>query len=424
MEKSVSGIIKRNKRSIQELKQRRDKAGEIPSKKNGNSSRRPPSQRGDEQAATFGFWFVGVVAIVFLFFLFSVIFAETTVTVYPKTADIEISDTYTASRSDATAGVNYSVVGVEESIDIIASTTGSEYREESASGEIIIYNNYSTESLQLVSSTRFQTADGLIYRTRESAVVPGKSGEQPGTVTATVYADEVGSQYNIGQTDFSIPGFAGTAYEELVYAESTAGMTGGIAAEVPVVATSTRQEVESQAAEELRDQLTTRIIAELPEGFVIYDDGIYFSAEITGSGEETADGATLTVTGRLQAVAFDGRQLSTYLATNYSDDISTQDDIRIQNLENFTFAIQDKDQFDISSDSGFNFSLAGDSQIVWQYDERALVRDLRGLQKDRLNEVLVNYAGIQEAEVVTRPFWKQTLPSNAEEITIVRNLRD
>ncbi|MEX2368963.1 MAG: hypothetical protein WD552_01045, partial [Candidatus Paceibacterota bacterium] len=70
----------------------------------------------------------------------------------------------------------------------------------------------------------------------------------------------------------------------------------------------------------------------------------------------------------------------------------------------------------------FSFSLTGDSQIVWQYDERALVRDLRGLQKDRLNEVLVNYAGIQEAEVVTRPFWKQTLPANAEEITVVRNL--
>jgi hypothetical protein len=309
------------------------------------------------------------------------------------------------------------VASVEEEIQLAASTTGSEYREQAASGEITIYNNYSNESLQLVTNTRFQTIDGRIYRIQEAVVVPGKSSGQPGNITAMVYADEAGSEYNIDPTSFSIPGFEGTPYEELMYAESRTKITGGIATEVPIVATSTRQEIEEQAATQLQDQLRTKMEEELPEGFVFYDDGVFFSSEISGSSENESS-TMLSVTGRLQVVAFDGKQLATHLATDYSDNVSSEADIRIQDLADFTFSIQDKETFNIVIDSNFSFSFTGDSQIVWQYDERALVRDLRGLQKDRLNEVLVNYTGIQEAEVVTRPFWKQTLPAQAEDITI------
>lgn len=424
MSRSVSGITKRNKRTIQEVERKRSKADRSPLDQSGNGDkpprRKPPGERGSQKAATFGVWFVGIVAILFLFFLFSVVFAETTVTVYPKTAPISIDDTYTASLDDSEDAVGYSVVSAEEAVELSATSSGSEYREEVASGQITIYNDYSSQDIRLVPNTRFETEDGLIYRTRKVVVVPGQTSQGPGTVTATVYADEPGSEYNVSQADFSIPGFNGTAYEGSVYAESNTAIDGGVAREVPVVASSTRQILEEQAADQLQNQLRNQLKEELPDGFVIYDNGTFFTTSISSNGDETnvSNDTTLTVTGQLQAIAFDGGQLSSYLATDYSNDVSPEASVRIQNLEDFSFEIQNRDDFDLSSDNSFQFSLSGDSQIVWQYDERALVRDLRGLQKDRLNEVLDNYDSVQEAEVVTRPFWKRTLPSEASEITV------
>lgn len=424
MSKSVTGITQRNKRSIREIKRQRresDSSHQGGGGDNGNGrqsfqEQQPPGRHDSERAATFGLWFVGVVGILFLFFLFSVIFAETTVTVYPQTADISVDDTYTASNDD---GIPYSVVSAEESVELTASTTGSEYREETASGEITIYNNYSSESIRLVPNTRFETSDGLIYRTQEAVVVPGQSSEdEPGTVIATVVADEPGSDYNKTNVDLSIPGFAGTAYEDEVYAESSEALSGGIAGNVPIVSSSTRQSLEETAADQLRDELSGQVREDLPEGFVLYENGKFFSTNISASTSTATTSTALTVTGQMQAVVFDGKQLSTNLATAYSDDISPEDNIRIQNLDDFNFEIIDRSSFNPAEDDSFEFNLSGDSQIVWQYDERALVRDLRGLQKDRLNDVLVNYNGIQEAEVITRPFWKQTLPEEAAEITI------
>ncbi|MEX2514888.1 MAG: hypothetical protein WD335_02030 [Candidatus Paceibacterota bacterium] len=422
MSKSVSGITQRNKRSIQEIQRHREDSGGGGSRNGGDNDHhngpeyQPPGRHDSQRAATFGIWFVGVVSIFFVFFLFSVLFAETTVTVYPETADINIDETYTASNANDVDGVPFSVVTAKESIAVNATTTGTEYREQAASGEITIYNDYSNETIRLVPNTRFQTDEELIYRTSEAITVPGQMSDgTPGTVIATVTADEPGADYNVSNIRFSIPGFADTVYEEDVYAESNGDISGGIAGDVPIVATSTRQALEEEVGDQLRSQLQTSVEAELPDGFILYDDAMFFS---TSLGTDDEDDTTLAVEGELQAVVFDGRQLSTFLATNYSDDISPQSNIRIQNLEDFVFEIIDRESYTPSEGSSFEFSLQGDSQIVWQFDERALVRDLRGLQKDRLNEVLVNYDSIQEAEVVTRPFWKQNLPDDAAEIGV------
>jgi hypothetical protein len=427
MSKSVSGITKRNKRSIQEIKRKRKEPSESgsgydESDKDSYQSgpeHQPPGRHNSHRAATFGLWFVGVVSILFVFFLFSVLFSETTVTVYPETADISIDQTYTAANDNSEESMPFSVVTATDSLEVNATTTGTEYREEVASGDLTVYNDHTTESIQLVANTRFQTSNGLIYRARDAVIVPGQSSAgNPGTVTVTVYADEPGREYNVSSARFSIPGFTGTEFESGVYAQSSGSISGGIADEVPIVSTSTQQALETEVGDQLENQLVSAAMQDIPDGFILYDEALFFTSSLGTSNATTSEETSLTVEGELNAIVFDARQLSTYLATNYSDDISSQSDIRIQNLEDFEFSISDRDSFTPSEGASFEFSLKGDSQIVWQYDERALVRDLRGLQKDRLNEVLVNYESIQRAEVVTRPFWKQNLPDDAAEIGI------
>jgi hypothetical protein len=424
MSKSVSGITQRNKRSIQEVKRQRhddnnEKGNRSEESRNSSKDNQPPGRHDSQRAATFGLWFVGVVGVLFVFFLFSLVFAETTVTVYPETADISINEMYTASNNSDVNSVPFSIITVEDSVAVNATTTGTEYREESASGEITIYNDYSDDTIRLVPNTRFQTNDGLIYRVREAVSIPGQSSNgEPGSITVTVYADESGEEYNISNTNFSIPGFSGTVYEDGVYAETAGSISGGIAGDIPIVSTSTRQTLQEETGTELEENLRKSLANDLPEGFILYEDGIFFSSHISTSKNDEESTTALTVDGEVRAIVFDARQLSSFLATNYSNDVSSQADVRIQDLHDFNFQITDRESLTPNEGASFEFMLEGESQIVWQYDERALVRDLRGLQKDRLNEVLVNYDSIQEAEVVTRPFWKQNLPDDAADITI------
>ena len=81
-----------------------------------------------------------------------------------------------------------------------------------ASGSITVYNNYSTASVKLIKNTRFQTPAGLIFRVPADVVIPGKQGSTPGQVTVTVFADQVGQQYNIGPTPrLTVPGLQSNA---------------------------------------------------------------------------------------------------------------------------------------------------------------------------------------------------------------------
>ena len=101
----------------------------------------------------------------------------------------------------------------------------------------MIYNKYSAEAQIFVKDTRFETPEGKIYRIDRAVTVPGmkNSGGQTvaGSVEATVYADKSGSEYNIGFSDFTIPGLKGGLKYEKFYARSKTPMTGGMKGTVP-----------------------------------------------------------------------------------------------------------------------------------------------------------------------------------------------
>lgn len=100
-----------------------------------------------------------------------------------------------------------------------------------ARGTIIISNEYSSDSQPLISTTRFETSDGKIFRLAESVTVPGmtiQNGKrEAGVVEAVVIADESGEAYNIDPTTFVVPGFKGSAKYDKFHAQSTKAFTGG-----------------------------------------------------------------------------------------------------------------------------------------------------------------------------------------------------
>ncbi|MFA5854937.1 MAG: hypothetical protein WC846_01425 [Candidatus Gracilibacteria bacterium] len=123
-------------------------------------------------------------------------------------------------------------VSAETDLTISHSATTVESMGNNASGKITIIN-ISGINKPLIENTRFQTADGIVFRINEGVTVPSGTMENPGKLEVTVMADPVdangvavGDRGNIGPTKFILPALREESRKEL-YAESYAPMTGG-----------------------------------------------------------------------------------------------------------------------------------------------------------------------------------------------------
>ena len=100
-----------------------------------------------------------------------------------------------------------------------------------ASGTITAFNEYGSEPQLLVASTRFLSSNGKIFRTTKDVYIPGANIIDdeiiPSSIDVEVVANYLGAEYNIGQSDFTIPGFKGTVKYAGFYGKSDTAMSGG-----------------------------------------------------------------------------------------------------------------------------------------------------------------------------------------------------
>jgi hypothetical protein len=111
--------------------------------------------------------------------------------------------------------------------------TGKEFRGENSRGTVTVVNTGKT-AWPLIAKTRFQTADGLIFRLQSPVnVPPAVDDKTPGTLEVAVIADEldafnnvIGEKGNIAPTRFFLPGLSADNQKKL-YAESKTAFSGG-----------------------------------------------------------------------------------------------------------------------------------------------------------------------------------------------------
>ncbi|HEY5383195.1 MAG TPA: hypothetical protein VIJ88_01430, partial [Candidatus Paceibacterota bacterium] len=187
------------------------------------------------------FWTaIGVVAVCAVGgVLLSTLFAGATVTVTPRTATVAVPPTMLAGVNAPLGTLSYQIISISRTASTTVTASGSSQVSKIASGVITIYNAYSTSAQPLITNTRFEAPDGKIYRIKSAVVVPGAKAAAdgtltPGTVSATVYADAPGADYNRGQTQFTIPGFQGDPRYTKFYAETSAISRGFVGAQATV----------------------------------------------------------------------------------------------------------------------------------------------------------------------------------------------
>ncbi|MBU1046274.1 hypothetical protein KKH36_00650 [Patescibacteria group bacterium] len=369
---------------------------------------------------------IALVLAVIAFVLFiSLAASSVEVSIVPRQLEKRTDASYIAVSDNETGGIPFDIIMLDKTSVKAVAVTGEEKVTEKARGEIIIFNDFDSSSQRLIKNTRFETPEGLIFRIQNSVVVPGQKEDStgkmiPGSIEVTVYADQPGEEYNIGLKDFTVPGFKGSDRYDKFYARSKTEMTGGFEGVKKVASDEDIINMQTQLGTELISGLTEEIKTQIPDGFILYDDAIFSETKFLGT-KNLDDGVGVEEKGSVYAIIFNKSNLSKYVAENVIDDYDGADLI-ISNLEELDFEIKNKKDVTPWVEGRFVFSLKGQCNFEWLFDEEALKNDFVGKAKDTTSEILSQYPSIDSAEVVVKPFWKNSFPRSTSKIEIIKNL--
>lgn len=386
-----------------------------------NSTR--PSGGGNSRYAL---WFIALASVVLLFFVLSYFFSGSTVTITPKSAVVALDDlSFTAVKANSTAALGFEVMSLKGEETRVVTATETTEGSQKASGQIIIFNNFSSASQPLVAGTRFETTDGKIYKISSPVTVPGqqkKNGQMvPGSVEATVTAAEAGEAYNIALSDFTIPGFKGSPRYDKIYARGKTVMSGGSSGRVYVVAEAEANQIRAELAVALKEKLTAQAEAQLPPGYILFPNAVFWSEEVTqGAAVGTEAEVTVRESGTLETFIFKQETLTKEIAKK---GIAGFDGlpVAIQNLNTLELQIADV-IVNPNTVTELSFGFTGTTNVIWNVDDQTLRTDLMGRQKKEFQSIARRYPSIEKASISIRPFWKSRVPENPEKIKIVNTL--
>jgi hypothetical protein len=375
----------------------------------------------------YAIWGLAAISVFFLVFALSSLFSGAVVTITPKSEAFTLeSAAFKAELDNPDADLPFQIMALTDSSTKTIKSTSSETVDKKATGRVVIYNNYSKLSQQLVVNTRLEDPSGKIYRIDNAVTVPGQTvsnGETvPGAVEVSVHADQTGEEYNIGLSDFTIPGLKGSPKYDKFYARSKTEIGGAIAGLVYVADQKEVEKIRGDLTLSLKDKLLQKASAELPKGFTILKDALFF--EVTNS-EATFESKTpdvpITVEGKLSALILDEKKLTEKIARMEIKDFNPEQSIYIPQIGKLNFALN-TDPAALSSAQEVNFTVSGQGLIIWFVDEKKLASDLEGLSKSSLKDVLANYPNITRAEAKVSPFWRSKFPKNDTDIKIINTL--
>ncbi len=361
-----------------------------------------------------------LVSIVVIGIALSLSYSKAVVTITPKVVNFDVNGTFTAKKGNSEVDLNYDVISVSaSSSQTVAATKGPKIQTK-AKGTVVIYNNHSATTQSLVAGTRIVTPDGLVYRTISTISVPGKK-TSPGSITTTVIADQPGANYNIKVSDlkgdFKLPGYKGTDKYNNFYARIKTDITGGFLGEKMVIDATVKAKAIKTLEEDLRTMLSSKLKANLPDDYVMYDGAYSIEFETldpimkdTGSAEiivkSTAYGAIFKTDPLIKYIA--GSEIKKFPSSTY----------QIDGEDELAFKISNSKDFSAKKGNSLIFTLKGPISIKGLISESKLKDDLKGIKLTGSNAVFAKYQSIATAHALITPFWLRSFPNSVDRINI------
>jgi len=302
---------------------------------------------------------------------------------------------------------------IEKSATQTFSTTGEKEVAQKSRGKITVFNEYGTTPQVLIATTRFQTQDGLIFRTLKGVTVPGTKVENgkiiPGSISVEVIADKAGQSYNILASKFTIPAFnerGDAGRYEKIYGKSSEDMKGGIIGKAKIVTeydfNTAKQVLSDQVVKDVENSLKTQT-AGLK---VINSSAIKLGKpDSTAKIDEAFDNLTMTISGFIKTVGFKEDDLME-LVKQY---IEKSENLTVVN-ENLTINYDNVVLDDGSNTLSFTLNIKGNGYT--KIDSDKIKNDLSGKNEKEIKDYFKDISDIESVKVILSPFWVKKIPQN------------
>ena len=365
-------------------------------------------------------WIAAGISVLILGSLALLALRSTTVTVTPRSQTVVFDQTAQfiayPSATAAAGTLSYTVQTVELEDSEVVASSGTVKAEDKASGTITVFNDYSTDGVKLIKNTRFQSANGLIFRTPAEIVVPGKKGATPGEVRVTVVADQAGESYNVAAGRFTVPGLQSSPdmYAK-VYGRSDAAMTGGFVGDKPGVADGALQGAIAQVRSRLEQKARDSALAQSTDTATAFADIARISYQSLPSTSEAGGGVRIHEKARVEVPVFESAKFASAVARMVSADAESAS-IRIEGVARLV--AQPTSTSTVFLSDPLQFTLTGTAELVWNIDELALTTALAGKDKSAFQSIVTGFPGIQNATARIQPFWSSVFPTSPADIKV------
>lgn len=327
----------------------------------------------------------------------------------PKGISVDVKDLQFSGTADLAGEIYYQISTLSKEGKMIVEASGTENVEVKATGVIRIFNNAGSAPQKLVGNTRFEATGGLIYRITESVTIPGKSGDTPGSVDVKVVADKPGEDFNIGLSDFTVPGFKGDPKYKTIFARSVTPMKGGFIGARAKVSASDENSATEKIKEDLKANLVSQISKSVPVDFILLNNAVYIEFEKV-LGTSTATTAEVKQKATAHGILFRKADLAKSLSRKTTgDSIQNVDIIDVSKLN---FSVVGSQITKPWAEKSLAFMLSGSAVIAIPIDTEKLKAELAGKPKNSFNAILSAYPGIEKGDATIRPFWRSVFPAD------------
>jgi hypothetical protein len=352
------------------------------------------------------------------------------VTVFPlkKTENVSLKLDVSENPSSSNANVIALKTQVIEDEGVLSNTfdaTGQKGdSNQKAKGVITIYNEFSETSQVLVATTRFLSNDNKLFRLLETVTVPGmtiKDGKtEAGKIEANIVADEAGTDFNIKEATFTIPGLVGSTKHDKFYAKLTQETKGGgsSGSDLKAVSKSDIENAKFKTENQLKSQLKESIKNKLGQENQLMDNAISYEVlDFSVFPEEGAvtESFEYQVRIKLKTLSFSSKEMDEKIV-NFINASVAQKTLPMELVsfeKNYGNADIDFAKKTIKMDVSVN------SRLISKIDKDKISNGLAGKKKEDMSEIIGAYPEVSKAEAVVSPnFISNSFPKYPSKINI------
>lgn len=376
-------------------------------------------------------WWGIIPLILFLAVAFSFRLSKTEIKIWPQVQTVSFETKITVDKTFESSDPSFwvskktipgKIFEVEKVFSEEFSSSGKSFKK--AEGVIRVYNGYSPSPEKWLEGTRFVSAEGKLFKSKDKISVPGaevKNGKMsPSFVDVPVVAGEPGQDYNIGPSNFSIIAFRGTPRYTKFYGESFQSMTGG--GEEPQVKKEDLENAGKALVQKAEKEVKDELKNEIPGNFFFSEALI--KTEILEKFPLVKEGANLAqfgfqVKSKAKLVSAAKEDIDSLAREFISSQISKEKRIYQPSLKT-EYAVQ---SIDVSAEK-FNLSLSMSAKIYPEIDLDSLKKAILGKSLSETKIFLKNQSEIIKSDIRLFPFWLKNIVNDFNKVKIEYPLVD